>query len=284
MTNKVALVTGASTGLGISISIKLARSGYKVYASMRNLDKKGTLLKACEESGVIVELLQLDVQDTLSVNNAVSKIINESSQIDLLVNNAGAGLVKTTEHVSDEEVEWMLDVNLKGVIRCTRAVLSHMREKKNGHIINISSVGGLVGQPFNEIYCAAKFGLEGYTEGLACYIGPAFNIKFTCVEPGGIQSEFANNVLNHLQKSGGMPTDEYGPILQNYIGKAGEQRADGIYQTADEVADVVIKCVENENPPLRLRTSEWAEKFSSLKTKADPTGNLLVAEVREQML
>jgi NAD(P)-dependent dehydrogenase (short-subunit alcohol dehydrogenase family) len=82
-----------------------------------------------------------------------------------------------------------------------------------GHVLNISSVGGLVGQPFNEIYCAAKFAVEGYTEAMASYITPSFGINFTCVEPGGINTEFAPNVLKHVSKTGGMLEDEYLPIL-----------------------------------------------------------------------
>ncbi|POC77784.1 short-chain dehydrogenase/reductase, partial [Vibrio vulnificus] len=92
--------------------------------------------------------------------------------------------------------------NLMGVIRMTKAVLPYMRNQREGRIINISSVGGLVGQPFNEIYCATKFGVEGYTEAMASYVQPEFNIKFTLIEPGGIQSEFTNNVMAQLQSTG----------------------------------------------------------------------------------
>lgn len=284
MTKKIALVTGTSTGLGVEISLGLAKNDYRVYATMRNLKKKDLLESKIREEILDIKILELDVQKQESVQSAIDLILKDEGKIDLLVNNAGAGMVKTTEHVKDEEVEWMFDVNLKGVIRCTRAVLPYMRENKSGHVINISSVGGLVGQPFNEIYCAAKFGLEGYTESLASYVTPSFNIHFTCVEPGGIKSEFANNVLKHISETGGMPTDEYGPILQKYIGGAGDNRAEDIYQTAKEVANVVIDCTKSENPPLRVRTSNWANKFCDLKTRADPDGLKLVESVREQML
>ena len=99
------------------------------------------------------------------------------------------------------------------------------RNQREGRIINISSVGGLVGQPFNEIYCATKFGVEGYTEAMASYVQPEFNIKFTLIEPGGIQSEFTNNVMAQLQSTGGLKDDEYKPILDSYLGGLKENMA-----------------------------------------------------------
>ena len=280
---KVALITGASTGLGISIAVQLAGKGARVYASMRNLEKKLALEEAADKAGVSLLIKQLDVQDTAGVEKCVAEIIEAEGRIDILVNNAGAGYVRTTEQATEEEIQWVMDVNFMGVVRCTKAVLPHMRKARSGHIVNISSVGGLVGQPFNEIYCAAKFALEGYTESMACYIQPGFNINFTLVEPGGIHSQFANNVLKQFQETGGMRDDEYRPILEKYIGGAGN-RGEGVYQTPDEVAQVVIECVENPDPPIRTRTSEWSNEFCELKTKADPTGKLLQENVYKKFL
>lgn len=253
------------------LSILLAKQGYKTFATMRNLDKKQPLLDAAAEQDVTLEVEQLDVQDTENVNQCISKIIAQEGQIDVLVNNAGAGFIKTTEQATEEEIQWVLDVNLMGVVRCTKAVIPHMRQARKGHIVNISSVGGLVGQPFNEIYCAAKFAVEGYTESMAHYIQPQFNINFTVVEPGGISSEFANNVLNQLQSTGGMQDDEYKPMLEAYISGA-QKRVGNAYQTSEEVAGVVLNCIQADEPPIRIRTSEWGEKFCQLKTDLDPTG------------
>lgn len=284
MSKQVAITTGTSTGLGIAIAVQLAANGYKSYATMRNTKKKGALLKAAADAGVTVDVLQLDVQDAVSIEACIAEVLEREGQLDLLINNAGVGFIKPAEHATDEEIEWVMDVNLKGVIRCTRAVLPHMRERRSGHIVNVTSVGGLVGQPFNELYCAAKFAVEGFTEALATYVGPAFNIHFSTIQPGGIQSEFANSVLKQLQESGGLPQDEYQPILQQYIGGAGEHCAEDIYQTAGQVAEKVLACVLSEQPPLRSRTSQWGERFCSLKTQADPTGNLLVKQVHEELL
>ena len=174
----------------------------------------------------------------------------------------------------------MLDVNLTGVIRCTKAVLPAMRQARAGRIVTISSVGGLVGQPFNEIYCAAKFGVEGFVEALATYVGPAFGIRFTLVEPGGIASDFNANAMKRFAAGGGMRQDDYLPLLQAYIaGVQSRAGAGGSYQTSDEVADVVLACLADPDPPVRLRTSPWAEAFTALKTAADPDGRKLQAEL-----
>lgn len=170
-----------------------------------------------------------------------------------------------------------------GIGRCTKAVIPYMRKARQGRVIAISSVGGLIGQPFNEIYCASKFAVEGYIEGLASYVGPAFGLHFTALEPGGISSEFANSALKQIEDTGGMLQDEYLPILQKYLGSR-TGRTDGIYQTSDEVARVVIGCATSDRPPVRCRTSKWSEDFTKLKTAADPDGKKAQAMVVEQML
>ena len=178
-----------------------------------------------------------------------------------------------------------MDVNFMGVVRCTKAVIGEMRKARSGHIVTISSVGGLVGQPFNEIYCGAKFAVEGYMEAMASYISPNFGINFSVVEPGGIASEFAANVMKQVEQTGGMLDDEYLPILQKYVGGSQTRQAGSdIYQTADEVAEVVMRCVESDAPPIRTRTSKWGEAFCALKTELDPDGKKLQAQVVEQFL
>lgn len=146
---------------------------------MRHLEKQDALIQLSQQDGIDLEVKQLDVTNLDHINQVVTDIINTEGRIDILINNAGAGFVKTTELASDDEIMWQLNLNLMGVIRMTKAVLPYMRNQRDGRIINISSVGGLVGQPFNEIYCATKFGVEGYTEAMASYVQPEFNIKFT---------------------------------------------------------------------------------------------------------
>ncbi|MFW3458911.1 SDR family oxidoreductase [Staphylococcus caprae] len=274
MNKKIVLITGASTGLGYETAILLAKQGYKVYATMRNLNKQDTLLQIAQENNLDIIIQQLDVTDIESIQTTVKRILKNEEKIDILINNAGAGFVKTTEHASDDEIMWQLNLNLMGVIRMTKAVLTSMRARREGHIINISSVGGLVGQPFNEIYCATKFGVEGYTEALSSYVQPKFNVKFSVIEPGGIQSEFTNNVMAQLDSTGGIQSDEYKPILKTYLNGLKKNYGPGSSQTSNEVAQVILNTIENEEPPIRTRTSPWSKTFTEIKTKADPTGKI----------
>jgi len=283
--SKVFLITGTSTGLGISIAVQAAQAGHKVYATMRNLDKRAALDAAAGAADVSLELLQLDVQDTASVNAAVDQVVAKEGRVDVLINNAGAGFVRSTEQATEEDISWVMDVNFMGVVRCTKAVMPHMRKQRSGHVVTVSSVGGLVGQPFNEIYCGAKFGVEGYMEAMASYITPSFGVNFTVVEPGGISSEFAANVLKQVEETGGMLDDEYLPILQKYIGGSQDRQVGSdIYQTPDEVASVIMDCVASDDPPIRARTSKWGEDFCGLKTDLDPDGKKQQARVIAQFL
>ncbi|WP_299745563.1 SDR family oxidoreductase [uncultured Tateyamaria sp.] len=283
--SKVILITGCSSGLGISLAVQAAQAGHTVYATMRNLDKRTALDEAAEAAGVTLNVAQLDVQDSASIATCVEDVLGAQGHVDVLINNAGAGFVRSTEQASEDDINWVMDVNFMGVVRCTKALIAHFRERRAGHVITISSVGGLVGQPFNEIYCAAKFAVEGYMEAMASYISPHFGINFTVVEPGGIASEFAANVMKQVEETGGMLDDEYLPILQKYVGGSQTRQAGSdIYQTADEVAAVVMECVASDAPPIRTRTSKWGEAFCALKTDLDPDGKKLQQQVVDTFL
>lgn len=270
---KVMLVTGTSTGLGVAITVAAAKAGFTVYATMRNLAKRQKLDTALAEAGVTAHVAALDVETAESVTSAVAAVLAAEGRIDVLVNNAGVGFARTLEQATEADMQWVLDVNVMGVIRATKAVLPTMRAQGSGRVINISSVGGLVGQPFNEVYCGSKFAVEGITESLATYVTPEFGIHFTAVEPGGIQSEFAAGVMRNFVETGGMIEDAYLPVLQRYLGTAQARRGAGdAYQTAEEVAEVVMKAATMDNPPVRMRTSTWAENLTRFKTKGDPDG------------
>ncbi len=280
---KIVLISGTSTGLGTSIAVQAAANGHKVYAAMRDLARRQSLDDAARSAGALLEVLVMDVQDAASVDAAGASVMAREGRIDVLVNNAGSGFVRSTEQATYEDIAWIMDVNFMGVVRTTKAVIPHMRAARSGHIINISSVGGLVGQPFNEVYCASKFAVEGYTEALASYLQPSFGISFTAVEPGGIRSEFAASAMGHIVSTGGMLQDEYLPILQKYVAGA-QSRGSVSSQSTDEVAGVVIGCMESSDPPVRIRTSQWAEDLCGLKTSADPDGKKLQRKVVEMYL
>ncbi len=282
------LITGTSTGVGFESAILFAKNGFKVYATMRNLKKADNLRNKINEEKLNIDILTLDVTLNDSIESAIKVIIEKDGQIDVLLNNAGAGFAKTLEQASLPEIDWVTDVNYTGVVRTTRAVLPYMRDAKSGHIINVTSVGGLVGQPFNELYCGAKFAVEGFTEALATYVSEPFNIKFSNIEPGGIATEFMNNAIAKTSdEKGEMATGEYAPIFQKYLEGAQNRAANektSPYQTGKEVAEVILKVAEMDNPPLRIRTSEWAENMCQLKTQADPDGHKLVNQVKEYFL
>ena len=225
----VMLCSGASWVRGVSGAIQGAGAGFPVYASMRNLDKRAALDAAAKAAGVSLEVIALDVEDTPSVDAAVQTIIDAQGQIDVLVANAGVGFARSTEQATEADINWVMDVNFMGVVRCTKAVLPHMRAARSGRVIAVSSVGGLAGQPFNEVYCASKFAVEGYIESLASYVGPAFGLHFTAIEPGGISSEFANTALKQIEESGGLLQDEYLPLIHKYLGTR-KNRTEGVFQ------------------------------------------------------
>jgi NAD(P)-dependent dehydrogenase (short-subunit alcohol dehydrogenase family) len=254
---------------------------------MRNLNKAGDLQNRIDKEKLPIEILPLEVTDPQSIKAAVNTIIEKDGKIDLLINNAGAGFAKTTEQATEEEIRWVTDVNYHGVVFCTQAVLPFMRKQKSGQIITVTSVGGLVGQPFNELYCAAKFAVEGYMEALATYVSDAFNIKITNVEPGGISTAFMKSAIEKTMTGGQLATGEYLPIFEKYL--AGSQKRAGsgqesVFQTGLQVAAVILKVAQNDNPPLRTRTSQWAEDFCLLKTQSDPDGNKLVNQIKTNFL
>jgi NAD(P)-dependent dehydrogenase (short-subunit alcohol dehydrogenase family) len=217
------------------------------------------------------------VSSEQSICDCVEKIIDKEVRIDVLINNAGAGFVKASENVTEEELQWVTDVNYFGVVRCTNAVLPYMRKEKNGHIINITSVGALVGQAFNEFYCAAKFAVEGYTEALAAYLTPCFNIRFTIVEPGGMRTNFSENLSKHLDIDSDKK-DPYEKQFNDFLKRREALFADKnnpVFQELEEVASIIYDCIYSHTPPLRIRTSPFANEFCRLKTDADPDGLLL---------
>jgi NAD(P)-dependent dehydrogenase (short-subunit alcohol dehydrogenase family) len=273
MEKKVIVITGTSTGVGMHTAVQLAKAGHTVYATMRDLAKSQAILNLVNKAECAVQLETLDVENELSVKSCIQRIIDKEGRIDVLINNAGAGILRGLEQLSEQEVSKNLNINFMGVVRCIQAVLPQMRKQGGGQIITVSSVGGLVGQPLNEVYCAAKFAVEGLIESMATYLEPFFNIKLTLVEPGAISTDFAGTVLKDLEEVGGINV-VYKPILESYINtwRKNSENSSKSIQSPTEVAEVIGKCVSGEISALRVRTSEAAELFCSFKTQADPNG------------
>eukprot|EP01113_Clastostelium_recurvatum_P017236 TRINITY_DN20176_c0_g1_i1.p1 TRINITY_DN20176_c0_g1~~TRINITY_DN20176_c0_g1_i1.p1 ORF type:complete len:300 (+),score=63.85 TRINITY_DN20176_c0_g1_i1:23-901(+) len=275
MSSRVVVITGASEGLGLFLAVCFAQHGDTVYATMRDIIKGEENVKtAANNANVTIHTLQLDVLINESVERCVQDIMEKEGKIDIMINNAGGSVARNIEQLPMDQIQWIMDVNYMGTVRVTRAVLPFMRKARSGHIINISSLSGLVGTPFHELYCGAKFAIEGFTESLASYVTPQFNVKFTLIEPGNIKTDMADKMLKRL---GDIPDDDYKSSLQAYLDVMGKMSASA--QSCDEVCQVVLGVTLSSNPPFRTRTSPGAEKLVYIKTAADPTGLELVNAV-----
>lgn len=270
---KVALVTGCSTGVGLHAAVRLAEAGFAVVATMRDLAKQQALLDAASAAGVTIEIRKLDVNDQGSIDTAVSGVLADHGRIDLLVNNAGAGFLGSVEQTSDADLRRTMETNFFSVWNMTKAVMPQMRERGSGRIISVTSVGGLLGQPFNEAYCAAKFAVEGMMEGLAP-LAQQMGIDVCLVEPGPINTEFVASVRSTSQESFAAMVPPYDRLAQAYMGASGNVFAT-YGQTGDDIARIIAALATAEKPDFRTITSDYAKAFVAPKV-VDPTGNSVV--------
>lgn len=190
----IAVVTGSSTGIGFETSLLLARNGFYTYATMRDTRKSDKIEKIANNEKLPLEVLPLDVNNDDSVRNAIHKILDEKKKIDILINNAGYGLFGALEDISIEEVKKQFDTNLFGAIRTIKEILPTMRKQRNGIIINVTSIAGIVGVPAECIYVSTKFALEGLSESISYELKP-YGIKVILVAPGVINTNFVPNII-----------------------------------------------------------------------------------------
>ena len=190
----VAVVTGSSSGIGFETSLVLAKNGFVTYATMRNLGKSNKIIELKQKKKLPLEVLKLDVTDDKSIKEAIEKIANEQQgTIDVLVNNAGYGLLGPLEELSIQEFKEQFEANVFGVIRVIQEILPIMRKQRHGTIVNISSVAGRIGFPLTCAYVSSKFALEGLSESIAYELEP-FGINVILVEPGVIKTNFDSNL------------------------------------------------------------------------------------------
>ncbi|MFE6888227.1 SDR family oxidoreductase [Streptomyces sp. NPDC057694] len=257
MSVKTVLITGTSSGIGLATAVAAARSGWHVVATMRDTAKAGALDAAARGAGVSLDVRVLDVTDPASVEACLAGI----DQLDAVVNNAGAGHVGTLEQESVEDVRAVMEVNFFGVLHVTRAALPLLRASK-GRVLTVTSVGGVVGQPFNEAYCAAKFAVEGFMESLAP-VAATTGVSVSVVEPGAVASEFVSNVgidENLTDKAG-----PYAPALLAYLARTRNAFANA--QAPQDVAEQLVALLAAEQPPFRVLTSQGARAFAGTKLK-----------------
>jgi NAD(P)-dependent dehydrogenase (short-subunit alcohol dehydrogenase family) len=210
---RVAIVTGSSSGIGLDTSITLAQNGFLTYATMRNLDKGSVIETAAEKEKIPIRVVELDVTDDRSVKDAIQHIISEIGKIDVLVNNAGYGLVGAFEDLSMEEIKSQYETNVFGLMRVTQKVLPIMRKQESGIIVNVSSGAGIFGYPGGSAYVSTKFAVEGLSESIS-YELESFDIKVVLIEPGFIRTNFANAMI--LAKKAQDPNSPYSAMMQQF--------------------------------------------------------------------
>ncbi|NNB88078.1 SDR family oxidoreductase [Corallococcus exiguus] len=276
----VALVTGTSTGIGLSTAVHLARQGFEVVATLRDSARADALRDRADRESVKLHIRTLDVTRDDSTQACVRDVLQAHGRIDLLVNNAGAGYLATMEQTSEEALRRTMEVNFFGVWRVTQAVFPVMREQRSGRIISLSSIGGLVGQPFNDAYCAAKFAVEGFMESLAP-VASRLGIHVSLVEPGPVHTEFVNTVRATGNGTQGNGPAVYGELLGRYMRGSAETYA-SLGQTPDDIARIICEAATAPSPHLRYITSEGMRSLYALKA-GDATGDTLRARVATRL-
>jgi NAD(P)-dependent dehydrogenase (short-subunit alcohol dehydrogenase family) len=188
-----AIVTGTSTGIGFETSLLLARNGFYTFATIRDTSKSTKIEKIANDENLPLEVLTLNVDDSNSVKETIQKILTKRKQIDILVNNAGYGLFGALEDISMEQIKQQFETNLFGAIRMIKETLPIMRKQKNGIMINVSSIAGIIGPPTSSAYASTKFALEGLCESISYELEP-YRIKVILIEPGVINTNFVPNI------------------------------------------------------------------------------------------
>ncbi|XP_022080934.1 retinol dehydrogenase 8-like [Acanthaster planci] len=267
MAPQTVLITGCSTGIGLATAVMMAKDArYKVYATMRNLKSKTDLEKAAGDTlNKSLFIRELDVTKEATIKLVAGEILKENGRIDVLVNNAGYGEVDAIDQLSLEACQAMMDTNFWGTVRTTRAVLPAMKRQKSGRIINVSSIVAVWALPFNTIYAATKFAVEGFTEAIAVTLKRAYNIRMSLVEPGPVQTPM---VTKFGSVSPAERTKDYDPPLRDEYMNFIEKLAGPMMNTAvsaDEVANLILEAIVSENPHLRYQIHEVYKKAAAKK-------------------
>ncbi|KAM5172528.1 LOW QUALITY PROTEIN: retinol dehydrogenase 8 [Mantella aurantiaca] len=274
---KTVLITGCSSGIGLKIAVQLAKDPqqrYHVFATMRDLRKSGKLEEeAGEHLNKTLEIRQLDVTSEDSVKKCLAGLPGQS--MDILVNNAGIGHVGPIESLPMDEMRKIFETNFFGVVHLVKEVLPSMKKRGSGHIVVISSVLGLQGIVFNDVYCASKFAIEGFCESLAVQLFK-FNIFTSLIEPGPVNTDFELKLLEEVSRSDFSGAD---PETIRYFKEVYLPGAKEIFstmgQTPDAVAKATVKVIGMPKPVFRYQTNSLYTPLTAMKY-ADNSGNLSV--------
>ena len=256
---KVAIVTGSSSGIGYETSLSLAREGYFTYATMRDLKKADMIKKIAHDENLPLKVIELDVDNEDSTENAIRTIIDEKQRIDVLVNNAGWGIWGTAEDVSLEEFREQFETNFFSVVRMIQKVAPVMRKQGSGYIVNISSIAGKIGFPVSTAYISSKFALEGLSESLRFELGP-FGVNVVIIEPGVIKTNFFDSMRTAKKVD---ESDTYRDITIKVI--SGVKMMAEMGTSPKEVANVIINSIKEAKPLPRYVVGNDAAMFLEAK-------------------
>ncbi|XP_066563917.1 retinol dehydrogenase 8 [Amia ocellicauda] len=275
MACRTVLVTGCSSGIGLAVAVRLAKDDlkrFKVVATMRDLQKAAQLERA---AGTVLnetlEIRELDACDEDSIRDCVNSIPNR--QVDILVNNAGVGMIGPLESQSITAMKNVFDTNFFGLARVIKEVLPDMKKRQSGHIVVMSSVMGVQGLLFNDVYAASKFAVEGFCESLAVQ-AMKFNIKMSLIEPGPVITEFETKVYEDAERMDLTDVDEETARIFKQIYLPYSRKVfSSLGQTPQEIAEQTMQVITSESPPFRHQTNRLYTPMTALK-HADPSGRL----------
>ncbi len=243
MKNKVWFITGCSTGFGRELAKEVLSGGYKAVVTSRDVNDVQDIVDAYPENAIA---LKLDVTNAGEIEMAVGRALQHFGTIDVLVNNAGIGYFGAIEESEEDQVRRMFEINFWGLAAVTKAILPGMRAQRSGHILNVASIGGLVGFPAVGYYNATKFAVDGYSDALSKEVAP-LGIKVTVICPSGFRTDWAGRSANNSK----IIIDDYKATAEanksNIRGYSGKQPGDPL-----KAAKAMVKVVETENPPLHL--------------------------------
>lgn len=252
----VILITGTSSGIGYATAETLARNGHTVYATMRNPQRSPQLQQLADEEKLPLTILPMDVLDDQSVQNAFEIILKKEDHIDVLVNNAGIGSWGAVEELPMELFKADMDTNYFGTVRCTKAVLPSMRERKEGCIINVTSVAGKLYFNFHAAYCSSKAAVEAFSEALGQELAP-FNIRVAMVEPGVIETPIFN-------KANEAPANTHYPNIKRFLSIFAASLENHVSPAV--VADVINDIVSGKRNTLRNTAGPDAEGLLTMRS------------------
>lgn len=260
---KVAIVTGSSSGIGYETALALARDGFYTFATVRNSKKADKISQVAKKENLNIEIIELDVDDEKSISAAIEKILAKKQRIDVLVNSAGWGLFGSVEDVSMKDFRAQFETNFFGIISIIQKVAPIMRKQGAGVIVNVSSVAGRIGFPGSPAYISSKFALEGLSESIRYELGQ-FGVKIIIIEPGVIKTNFFSSMKIAEPK----PDSPYKEITEKVI--MGIKMMAELGTPPSEVATTILNAVKEENPRPRYIVGNDAQMFlEAKKTKTD---------------